>query len=726
LLNKFWKWKGTGMPVPYNLFSMISVIILTYNRINQLIRCLDKLYGQRYDTFEVIVVDNGSTDKTIEILKTKSYPRLKIFENKEKANFSQARNIGIGLASGDIIAFTDDDCVPADNWLIQIDKDLREYEAVGGIVLPYKQLNYPQWWHPEMGWMVGFSVPGHYDERAGRICYPQSANLSIRKSVLEKERFQDIGINFRNGESVYYSGREDVELWRRLRIKGYKTYFDPKLIVYHDIPQERLDWDYLKRRAFIDGFTLYKREGKEEFVKIALNDLINFPFLAIMSLINEKGKKRGNIHFRYLWAIREIGVVKGYFDNTKLFKAISFAVKEVIKIIIGRIEGKLKITLRKSITFLYKQFFRRGLIRKFKNKLSQKKLTNILFIALGFLGDMVVILPSLKLIKKIYPNVHLTLVCYRNGYDLLNEEGIVDEIIVLNKATNENKKEWLKSSEGKINKRKYDVALVHYYHNPFPILLFKLNIDYLIGYDSDIGFKKKIWYDLLDEKIEKNYSINEIENHLNVLKRINIKDKPEKYQLHFSDEEKRKCEELLERYNLKNKRLIAIHIGGLMEYKKWEEGKWIDLVKLIEGLNQYTIIFISGLDEKENVDRIISKCNSTFMSHILRDKSRTTAINLCGETSARELCLLLKHCVLLITTDSGPKHLAFLTGCPTVTLYGRLSYLKWDAYWDNYKHIILKGYNLDLSYEESLELPENHYMNLITPEIVYNEVMKLI
>jgi len=690
---------------------MISVIILTYNRCNQLIRCLDKLYGQGYDNFEVIVIDNGSTDKTIEILKSQSYPRLKIFENKEKANFSQARNIGIELASGDIIAFTDDDCVPADNWLSQIDKDLREYEAVGGIVLPYKQLHYPGWWHPEMGWMVGFSVPGHYDERAGRICYPQTANLSIRKSVLEKEKFQEMSVNFHNGESVYYSGREDVELWRRLRIKGYKIHFNPALIVYHDIPQERLDWNYLKKRAFIDGFTFYKREKKYSYIKIALNDIVSFPFVLVKSLYDNEEREKGNIYFHYFWMRRQFGVIKGYLEDKRLFSEIVYLIKEILKIIVGRIKGKFKWLFRKIFVFIYKLIWRRDRGKKFYKKISQNELKNILFIALGLLGDMVVIIPALKLIKTKYPDSKLSLLCYKNGYDLLSKENIVDEIIVLDKWSQKDKNNWLRNALKKLASRRFNAGIIHYFQYAIPRLLFKANIEYLISFDKDLAFSKQLWYDLLDEKIEKDLFINEIENSLKLLNRIGIEEVPERYELHFSKDEMSKREELLEHYKLKNKPLIAIHIGGLMEYKRWEEEKWIHLIKMIESLNKYTVIFVSGLDEKENVDRIINCGN-------------LKALNLCGETNPRELCLLLKYCRLLITTDSGPKHIGFVADIPTVTLYGSLDYLRWQAYWNDSRHRAVKSRNLDLTYEETIGLPVNHLMQVITPEMVFEEVIK--
>jgi ADP-heptose:LPS heptosyltransferase len=177
--------------------------------------------------------------------------------------------------------------------------------------------------------------------------------------------------------------------------------------------------------------------------------------------------------------------------------------------------------------------------------------------------------------------------------------------------------------------------------------------------------------------------------------------------LHFTDNEALKIEQFLSQYNLENKNIIAIHTGGIGGHKKWGIEKWIELLKNLSELGDYHFIFVSGLDEKENADRIIKELNSN-------------ATNLCGKTDPRELCLLLKKCNLLISTDSGPKHIAFLADIPTITIYAAVSE-RWGAYWDKDKHRIVEIKNIDLTYEESLGLPSNHIINLISPKMVLEE-----
>lgn len=95
----------------------VSIIIPCLNEEENIRACLDSIFSINYPVkqFEVILVDNGSTDKTLEIAKSYS---VKILQNKTK-NVSGLRNTGAKTASGDILAFVDADCVVAQDWLIR-------------------------------------------------------------------------------------------------------------------------------------------------------------------------------------------------------------------------------------------------------------------------------------------------------------------------------------------------------------------------------------------------------------------------------------------------------------------------------------------------------------------------------------------------------------------------------------------------------------------------------
>jgi len=85
----------------------VSVIVPTYNRADRLERALNSIVSQTYQDFELIVVDDGSTDKTSQLMK--SFPKAQYFYIKKNSGVSKARNVGLAFAKGELICFLDSD-----------------------------------------------------------------------------------------------------------------------------------------------------------------------------------------------------------------------------------------------------------------------------------------------------------------------------------------------------------------------------------------------------------------------------------------------------------------------------------------------------------------------------------------------------------------------------------------------------------------------------------------
>lgn len=94
---------------------LVSIIVPTYNNEKYLANCIDSLLAQTFQDFEVIVVDDGSTDQTIKLLKAfKTNPRIRV-HSQPNSGISAARNQGLKLSRGKFISFVDsDDCVTPD------------------------------------------------------------------------------------------------------------------------------------------------------------------------------------------------------------------------------------------------------------------------------------------------------------------------------------------------------------------------------------------------------------------------------------------------------------------------------------------------------------------------------------------------------------------------------------------------------------------------------------
>lgn len=112
---------------------LVSVIILNFNGENYLERCLFSVLGTKYPNFEVIFVDNASTDSSLEIVE-KAFgndKRLKIFKNTQNVGFSGGNNLGFSHARGDFIVFLNNDTIADPNWLKALVDALEKDETIG-------------------------------------------------------------------------------------------------------------------------------------------------------------------------------------------------------------------------------------------------------------------------------------------------------------------------------------------------------------------------------------------------------------------------------------------------------------------------------------------------------------------------------------------------------------------------------------------------------------------
>ena len=319
----------------------ISAVILTHNRAALLAGCLKALAAQSRQADEIVVVDNGSTDSTRALLENIMGPvppgadgrplpgvnlaelaglPIKIVEGVPEKGWAAARNLGVREASGDWVAFTDDDCAPFPDWLERVEKLAgKDLDALGGAVLAGKPLAYPWWWHPDMAWAVGLSVPAQtHPDTARPSDYPQTANWATRREVLLREPFQEISeADLQDGEKnrekrkrLYQGGREDAELWRRLRRQGYRCRFDPVMRVKHFISPNRLRWRQVARRAFHDGVALQRREPRDEFLVPAVGKAFFLPLDILFDIWGGPRPPLGEAALRVFQSIRQWGQCK--------------------------------------------------------------------------------------------------------------------------------------------------------------------------------------------------------------------------------------------------------------------------------------------------------------------------------------------------------------------------------------------------------------------------------
>lgn len=248
----------------------LSVIIPTYNRAASLKRALASAISLEYpvERFEIIVVDNGSTDATRAVVSEARdvKPNWRLHYVKEnRLGLHNARHAGVMAATGEILIFTDDDATFDTDWLRAYAETFASHPdmaAAGGPVRPCWEIPPPEWLVNFMGVdrIFGmYSLMEPYDEfRLSAEGVFFGVNMAIRTAILKEvggfnpEAFGPVWLG--DGETGL-----NHKLWERGMLVGYV----PDALVYHHIPAERMTMQYLRGRAANQGacdlYTDYQR-----------------------------------------------------------------------------------------------------------------------------------------------------------------------------------------------------------------------------------------------------------------------------------------------------------------------------------------------------------------------------------------------------------------------------------------------------------------------------------
>jgi glucosyl-dolichyl phosphate glucuronosyltransferase len=245
---------------------MLSVVIPTRNRSERLGVVLRSFEMQSLTNrdFEIIVVDNGSTDRTRQVVEESASRIANVrYVYDELPGLHVGRHRGFSEAHGDILVYVDDD-IEAFPTLLKAIRDAftdLEIMLVGGKCLPKFEAEPPEW-------LSGMWVPNAQGNRIlsylslidlGEIpkvvnpLFVFGCNFSIRRSVLaEAGGFHPDGMP---QELVLFRGDGETHVSNFISAKGYRALYYPKASVYHLVPLERMTFDYFCRRAFNQGIS---------------------------------------------------------------------------------------------------------------------------------------------------------------------------------------------------------------------------------------------------------------------------------------------------------------------------------------------------------------------------------------------------------------------------------------------------------------------------------------
>lgn len=215
----------------------VSVVVVTYNGLRYIDKCVSSVLKSNYPDFEVVVVDNGSIDSTAQILKDKykDYKNVQILHLAKNCGPSKARNEGMKLVSGKYVAFLDNDTEVHKEWIKTAVEKFESDSKVGAIqckLLLAKdrtKIDYVGEYLGQNGFLVQTVRAGDLDngqfEKETLILAAKSAGMFIRKAA-----FDLIG----GFDPDYFMFVEETDLGWRVWLKGFKCVYLPTSIVYHE------------------------------------------------------------------------------------------------------------------------------------------------------------------------------------------------------------------------------------------------------------------------------------------------------------------------------------------------------------------------------------------------------------------------------------------------------------------------------------------------------------
>lgn len=224
----------------------ISVVVPFYNSERYISECIESLLSQKYpmENYEIIMVDNNSTDASADIVRR--YSQVKLVSEKRQGAYA-ARNRGLKEAKGEVIAFTDPDCVPSSDWLKEIELAMADSDV--GVVIGSHQLARDSFLLSILADYENEKKNYVFNNKIKEAYYGHTNNMAVRKKLfdemglfIERSRGADTifvcqCIELYSSDVIRYSPTVQV---RHMEIDNVGTYFR-KVSVYGSSSQKYRD-----------------------------------------------------------------------------------------------------------------------------------------------------------------------------------------------------------------------------------------------------------------------------------------------------------------------------------------------------------------------------------------------------------------------------------------------------------------------------------------------------
>jgi len=239
---------------------LVTVVVCTHdlNNYENLVAAVRSLLAQTHRELEIVVVVDGN--ERLSELVAREYAgstNVRVVPQRTRVGASGAKNAGIKVATGEVVAFLDDDAVAEPVWVGELLETYADYDAVGvgGRIVPIWLGSPPAYLPEELYWLVGGTHEGFAGEKVAVVRNTFASNMSFKRQVFEEvglfsERFGLVG------KGTSYVQAEEPEFALRVTRKlGRGVMYNPKAVVRHRVPPSKATSGVLLRRAFYQGYS---------------------------------------------------------------------------------------------------------------------------------------------------------------------------------------------------------------------------------------------------------------------------------------------------------------------------------------------------------------------------------------------------------------------------------------------------------------------------------------
>jgi glycosyltransferase involved in cell wall biosynthesis len=254
----------------------VSVVLCTYtlDMYDHFCEAAESVLSQTYNDVELVVIVDGTPEVYDKIVEDYgSHEHVIISCNDENVGLLKSRNLGVELATGDVVAFIDDDAIADEEWIERLVDAYEDENAIaaGGKMTPEWVAGKPAYLPEEFYWLVGVTHRGFADG-PGEVRNTFGSNISFRTDVFRELCGFDADIGGRKGDKNLQGG--ETELCARMHEEYEQgVWYDPEAEVAHKVSEYRTEFRWLVGRAFWQG---YSKRVMETLVSESIDEESDF------------------------------------------------------------------------------------------------------------------------------------------------------------------------------------------------------------------------------------------------------------------------------------------------------------------------------------------------------------------------------------------------------------------------------------------------------------------